>query len=69
MNRGRGHVHSGPGHAVGGATGHTSDLLALQALYQCGLPVHSGGAVPLLPVVVVSPRIHLPEEERGIDCM
>ena len=64
MHGGRGHVHGGPGHAVGGATGHPGDLLPLQTLHQGGLPVHRGGAVALLPVVVISPRKHLKEKHE-----
>lgn len=59
MNWGCGHIHSGPGDAVGGATGHTGDLLSLQTLDQGWLPVHRGGAVALLSVVIVAPRIDL----------
>lgn len=59
MNGGCGHIHSGPGHAVRGAAGHSSDLLSLQTLHQGGLPVYCGGAIPLLPVVIVTPRKHL----------
>lgn len=56
MHRGRGHIYGGPGDTVGGATGHSGDLLTLQTLHQGGLTVHCGGAVALLAVVVVTPR-------------
>lgn len=59
MNRGGGHIHSGPGHAVRGTTGYSSDLLSLQALNQGGFSVNCGSAVPLLPMVIVTPCIHL----------
>lgn len=64
MHGGSGHIHSGPGHAVGGATGHSGDLLSLKTLNQCGLPVNCGGAVPLLPVVIVTPCVHLMEDHN-----
>ena len=64
MDGGRRHIYGGPGHAVGGATGHASDLLSFQALHQGGLPVDRGGAVPLLPVVIVTPRKHLTENHN-----
>lgn len=66
MHRGGGHVDSGPGHAVGGATGHSGDLLSLKTLNQGGLPVNRGGAVPLLPVVIVTPCIHLMEDHNTL---
>lgn len=64
MHGGSGHIHSGPRHTVGGATGHSGDLLSLETLNQCGLPVNGGGAVPLLPMVIVTPCIHLMEDHN-----
>lgn len=61
-----GYIHCGPGHAVGGATGHTGDLLPLQPLHQRGLPVDSGGPVPLLSVVIIAPSIDLPTEDTHL---
>lgn len=67
MNGGYGHIHGGPGHAVRRATGHSSDLLSLQTLHQCGLPVNCGCAIPLLPMVIVTPRVHLTGKHLSFD--
>lgn len=59
VDRGRGDIHGGPGHTVGGTARHAGDLLPLQTLHQCGFPVDGSGAVPLLPVVIVTPGVNL----------
>ena len=59
MGSGRGHVSGSPGDTVGGATCHLGDLVAFQSMDQSWFPVHCGGAVSLLSMVIVSPCIYL----------
>ena len=44
---------------MGGATGYLGDLVALKTVNQGWFPVDCGGTVTLLPMVIVTPGIHL----------
>ena len=48
-----------PADGVGGATGHTAHLDALQPVHKGRLPVDAGPPVALLAVVVVAPGKYL----------
>lgn len=65
MGGGDWHVSGGPGDAVGGTTRHLTDLVPLKH-HQGRLPVDSGGAIPLLPMIIVSPGKDLETESKDM---
>lgn len=67
MHRGCCHVHRGPRHAVRRPASHPRDLLAFQALHECGLPVNRGRAIALLAMVIVTPSVHLSRGEQYVN--
>ena len=58
-----GDVDGRPGDAVAGAAGHARDLVSLEVVHERRLAVNRRRHVPLLPVVVVPPRVHLNDKE------
>lgn len=52
---------------MGGTTGHLTDLVPLKH-HQGRLPVDSGGAIPLLPMIIVSPGKDLETESKDSTC-